>query len=83
VNPALAKLLRGIQGALPAELANDVKNNLEAVVRSNFEKLDLATREQLEIQGKILERTRNRVTELERNLKNIEELVTRLQEKEK
>ncbi len=83
MNPALAKLLRGIQGALPAELANDVKNNLEAVVRSNFEKLDLATREQLEIQGKILERTRNRVTELERNLKNIEELVTRLQEKEK
>ena len=83
MNPALAKLLRGIQDALPAELANDVKNNLEAVVRSNFEKLDLATREQLEIQGKILERTRNRVTELERNLKNIEELVTRLQEKEK
>ena len=83
MNPALAKLLRGIQGALPAELANDVKNNLEAVVRSNFEKLDLATREQLEIQGKILERTRNRVTELERQLKNIEELITRLQEKEK
>ena len=83
MNPALEKLFQGIKGALPAELANDVKSNLEAVVRSNFEKLDLATREQLEIQGKILERTRNRVTELERNLKNIEELVTRLQEKEK
>ncbi len=72
MNPALEKLMQGIQGVLPSELANDVKNNLEAVVKSNFEKLDLVTREQFEIQEKILERTRNRVTELEQELQEIE-----------
>ena len=72
MNPVLEKLMQGIQGVLPLELANDVKNNLEAVVKSNFEKLDLVTREQFEIQEKILERTRNRVTELEQELQEIE-----------
>ena len=72
MNPVLEKLMQGIQGVLPSELANDVKSNLEAVVKSNFEKLDLVTREQFEIQEKILERTRSRVTELERELQEIE-----------
>ena len=72
MNPVLEKLMQGIQGVLPSELANDVKSNLEAVVKSNFEKLDLVTREQFEIQEKILERTRNRVTELEQELQEIE-----------
>ena len=72
MNPVLEKLMQGIQGVLPSELANDVKSNLEAVVKSNFEKLDLVTREQFEIQEKILERTRNRVTDLEQELQEIE-----------
>ena len=72
MNPVLEKLMQGIQGVLPSELANDVKSNLEAVVKSNFEKLDLVTREQFEIQEKILERTRIRVTELEQELQEIE-----------
>lgn len=62
-----------IQSVLPEELAADVKNNIDAVVKSNFEKMNLVTREQFEIQEKILHRTRDRVIELEKQLKDIEE----------
>ena len=68
----LDKITRAIQAALPAELAADVKANIEAVVKSNFEKMNLVTREQMEIQEKILNRTRERVIELEKKIKAIE-----------
>jgi len=69
----LDKLTKSIQAVMPPELAVDVKNNIEAVVKSNFEKMNLVTREQMEIQEKILNRTRDRVIELEKQIKAIED----------
>ena len=45
--------------------AADVKKNIDAVVKSNFEKMNLVTTDQMEIQEKILIRTRQRILELE------------------
>ena len=69
----LDRLTKAIQAVLPPELADDVKNNIEAVVKSNFERMNLVTREQVETQEKILNRTRARVIELEKQLKAIED----------
>jgi BMFP domain-containing protein YqiC len=71
------KISQAIQSVLPPELAADVKSNIDAVVKSNFEKMNLVTREQMEIQEKVLNRTRQRVTELEQQLKEIEEKLGR------
>ncbi len=66
------KIRQAIQAVLPPELAAEVKNNIDAVVKSNFEKMNLVTREQLEIQEKILMRTRQRIIELEQQVKEME-----------
>jgi BMFP domain-containing protein YqiC len=72
MNPALQKLLESLQATLPANLAADVKSNIEAVFKSNLEKLDLVTREQFDIQEKVLKRTRERLTVLENELAELE-----------
>ena len=72
MNPALRKLLENIQATLPADLAADVKSNVEAVFKSNLEKLDLVTREQFDIQEKVLKRTRERLAVLENDLAELE-----------
>ena len=69
------KLLNNIQSALPAGLTTSIKSNIEAVIRSNFEKLDLVTREQFEVQEKVLERTYKRVSGLEERVRELEEVV--------
>ena len=72
MNPALHKLLESLQSALPSDLTADVKSNIEAVFKSNLEKLDLVTREQFDVQEKVLTRTRERLASLENDLAELE-----------
>ncbi len=67
------KFREAIQSILPPELKEDIRNNVDAVIKSNFEKMNLVTREQFEIQEKILKRTRERLSELENRVKELEE----------
>ena len=68
----LERLLIGIEKALSSGSIQDVRANVEAVIRANLEKLDLVSREQFDIQMKILERTRKRVNTLEEQVKSLE-----------
>lgn len=68
----LEKLLMGIDSALSTGPVKDVKSNIEALIRSNLEKLDFVSREQFDIQVKIVERTRARVNALEEQVKALE-----------
>ena len=72
----LEKLTQAIASVLPGEIADDVKQNIEAVLRSNLEKMDLVTREQFEIQQKILERTRERTKLLELRVQELEKQIS-------
>ena len=69
----LEQILKSIQSNLPGDLPGDVRRNVEATLRSNLEKLNLVSREELEIQQKILERTRERVKELEGKIQQLEQ----------
>ena len=66
------KLSEAIAALLPAELGKELRGNIKAVVRSNFEKMNLLTREQFEIQEKVLHRTRARVLALEKQVAGLE-----------
>ncbi|MCG6875447.1 MAG: accessory factor UbiK family protein [Betaproteobacteria bacterium] len=62
---------------LAASPAQDIERNVKALVASAFERLELATREELDVQAKVLARTREklaaletRVAELERELRS-------------
>ncbi len=68
----LDKIRQAIQAVLPPDITADVKKNIDAVVKSQFEKMNLVTREQMEIQEKVLQRTRQRIIELEKRVKEME-----------
>jgi len=52
--------------------AKDIEQNVRALMQQGFTKLDLATREQLDLQAELLARTRARLTELEARVAAIE-----------
>ena len=57
---------------LAASPAKDVEKNLRALLSSAFAKLDLATREDLDVQTKVLARAREKLAELESRVAEIE-----------
>ena len=68
----LEELSARISDFLAASPAKDVEKNLRALLSATFAKLDLATREEFEIQAKVLARTREKLTELEARVAELE-----------
>jgi len=62
------RLFESVPPALRS-VQQDLESNFRAVLRSSLSKLDLVTREEFEVQMKVLERTRERLTALEERLK--------------
>jgi len=54
-----------------SSIHEDIQKSVHTLVQSAFDKLDLVTREEFDNQLEVLQRTRNKVTELE---KLVEEL---------
>jgi len=57
---------------LAASPAKDVEKNFRALLSATFAKLDLATREEFEVQTQTLARTREKLAELERRVVELE-----------
>ncbi len=70
-----SRLIDTILSALPTDLANDLRDNVSAAVRSGLDKANLVTREELTVQEKVLVRTREKVVALEAKVKLLEEQV--------
>jgi BMFP domain-containing protein YqiC len=62
---------------LAASPAKDVEKNLQALLSAAFAKLDLATRAELEVQAKVLARAREKLTELEARVAELEARLSR------
>lgn len=58
---------------LPAGLTREAEKNLRAAFQSALARLDLVTREELEVQEQVLARTRARLQEMEKKLAELEE----------
>ena len=58
----LRKIAEAIVDVLPKEIAKDVRDNTRVVVQSALEKMDLVSREELDVQEKVLQRTRETVS---------------------
>ena len=54
--------------------AADIEKNLRAVLQSGFAKLDLVTREEFDIQQEVLTRTREKLTQLEAKVAELEKI---------
>ena len=68
----LEELSARISEFLAASPAKDLEKNLRALLGAAFAKLDLATREEFEVQAKAAARTREKLAELERRVVELE-----------
>lgn len=57
---------------LAASPAKDLEKNLRAMLAAAFSRLDLATREEFEVQAKLLLRTREKLAEMESRVAELE-----------
>jgi len=74
----LEDLSARISEFLAASPAKDLEKNLKALLTAAFARLDLATREEFEVQAAVLARAREKLAELERR---VVELEARLKQK--
>jgi len=70
----LDELCKTIARLLPPEAGLALRENIEAAIRAQAESLNLVTRERFDAQEKVLQRTRARVQELERQVAELENL---------
>jgi BMFP domain-containing protein YqiC len=69
-------LARRLAAAVPAGIGamrDDLSQNFAGVLASGLERLDLVTREEFDVQRKVLERTRARLEALEAELRQLED----------
>lgn len=65
-----------ITRALPPgllQMRDDAEKNIRSVLMSTFNKLDLVTREEFEVQSQVLLRTREKLEALEKRLAELEQ----------
>jgi BMFP domain-containing protein YqiC len=68
-------LARRLAAAVPTgvkELQQDVEKNLRAILQTSLSKLDLVTREEFDVQARVLARTREKLDKLEKTLSELE-----------
>jgi len=73
----LEDLSARISEFLAASPAKDVEKNVRALLSAAFAKLDLATRAELDIQAKLLARAREKLSELEARVAELESRLNR------
>ena len=66
------RIAAAIATALPVELTEDVRKNVRAALSSALAKMDLVTREEMEVQEKVLLRTREKLEALLIRLNQLE-----------
>ncbi len=66
------KISAAVSNVLPSQLSSDVQKNMRAALQSALERLDLVTREELEVQEAVLARTREKLQELEKKVAALE-----------
>lgn len=69
--PGIDDLARRLADAVPQNLkamGEDLERNFKSLLTSGFEKMDLVTREEFDVQVAVLERTREKLEALEAKL---------------
>lgn len=68
----LSQKLAGMMPPGAKELREDLERNIRAVLQSSFQKLDLVTREEFEVQSEVLANTRAQLKRLEEQINALE-----------
>jgi len=76
INPQnIEQVLDSLRRVVPGGLAQEVEKNLRAALTAALAKLDLVTREELDVQAAVLARTRARLEDLEKQVAELEKML--------
>lgn len=70
-NEQLGKLVQQVLSAIP-DGTQEIKNHLHHALVSGLQKLDVVTREEFEIQTALLQRSSDKMSQLEQQVKELE-----------
>jgi len=76
VKEKIEAILSDVTNALPEDLQlfkKDIEKNLRATLNATLSKMDLVTREEFDIQTALLQRTRSKIDDLQKKLKELED----------
>ncbi len=73
LNDVLNELQTKLSDLLKDSPAQDVKRNIEAVLKQGFTKLDLVTREEFDVQKQVLAHASVKIEELEHRIAQLEQ----------
>jgi ubiquinone biosynthesis accessory factor UbiK len=71
----LDQILADMRKALPGGFAQDMEKNMRAALTATLARLNLVTREELEVQNAVLTRTREKIAALEKQVAELEKLL--------
>ncbi len=70
----ISRLLERVESLLPKQIMpQELQNTLKAVLKESLSKWDLVTREEFDIQNEVLHKTRQQLTQLEQQVKMLEQ----------
>ena len=73
----IEEMMDSLRQALPGDFAQGMEKNLRAALSAGLARLDLVTREELEVQLQVLARTRARLESLEKQVAELEAQLAR------
>ncbi|PCJ89252.1 MAG: hypothetical protein COA54_00505 [Thiotrichaceae bacterium] len=74
MNDTLDQLSKRINSLIPGdikEVRGDIENNVKGLLQSTLTKMNLVTREEFDVQSAVLQRTREKLEQLEKQIKNL------------
>ena len=73
-NDALEELIKRISSLIPGDVKHmqqDIENNVRSMLQSTLTKMNLVTREEFDVQSAVLQRTREKLEQLEKKVADL------------
>ena len=76
MNKALEELSRRISSLIPGDvkhMQDDVESNIHSLLQTSLAKMNLVSREEFDVQSAVLQRTREKLEQLEQQVEQLKE----------
>jgi BMFP domain-containing protein YqiC len=74
MNESLEQLTKRISSLIPGDIKHmqdDLENNIRSLLQSSLTKMNLVTREEFDVQSAVLQRTREKLEQLEKQIEQL------------
>lgn len=76
VNETLEELTKRISSLIPGDVKHmqeDIENNVRSLLQTTLSKMNLVTREEFDVQSAVLQRTRDKLEQLEKEFDRLKQ----------